>query len=218
MIGRLKNKPVQTKRLRVAIVGGGIGGLSAASALFRRGIEVTVLEQARALGEVGAGVSIFPNGLRQLERIGLGDALAEVGAKVENGSEYYRMYGTVVGQILTTDYEAFRRERTDVIQAEARRNGLRYDSRYESLEQRDQEIADTAGFREWLYDYDVEKAAIAYMSKSGLSRARISGRLQLCFYHEQAAQGAGSQAPGGCGANRGTGHENREGGRTQPLH
>jgi salicylate hydroxylase len=33
-------------------------------------------------------------------------------------------------------YEKFRRERTDVVQAEARKNGLRYDSRYESLEQR----------------------------------------------------------------------------------
>jgi salicylate hydroxylase len=92
-----------TKRLRAAIVGGGIGGLSAANALLRRGIEVTVFEQADALGEVGAGVFIFPNGLRQLERMGLGDALSAVGAKVGEGSEYYRMDGTVVGRILTTD-------------------------------------------------------------------------------------------------------------------
>lgn len=62
-------------------------------------------------------------------------------------------------------YEAFRRERTDVVQAEARNNGLRYNSRYKSLEQRDQEIANSAEFRRWLYDYDVEKAAIAYLSK-----------------------------------------------------
>jgi salicylate hydroxylase len=92
-----------TKRLRAAIVGGGIGGLTAANALLRRGIEVTVFEQADALGEVGAGVFIFPNGLRQLERMGLGDALSAVGAKVGDGSEYYRMDGTVVGRILTTD-------------------------------------------------------------------------------------------------------------------
>jgi salicylate hydroxylase len=90
-------------RLRAAIVGGGIGGLAAACSLASRGIDVTVFEQAAALGEVGAGVFIYPNSLRQLERIGLGEALAAVGAKVGSGSEYYRMDGSVVGSILTTD-------------------------------------------------------------------------------------------------------------------
>jgi len=64
-------------------------------------------------------------------------------------------------------YEAFRRERTDVVQAEARKNGLRYDSRYSDLRQRDQEIAGSAKFfRMWLYDYDVENAAMGYLSKT----------------------------------------------------
>ena len=67
--------------MRAAVIGGGIGGLSAANALLRRGIDVTVYEQASALGEVGAGVFIYPNSLRQLERMGLGPALAAVGAK-----------------------------------------------------------------------------------------------------------------------------------------
>jgi salicylate hydroxylase len=91
------------ERIRAAIVGGGIGGLAAANALVRRGIDVTVYEQAPALGEVGAGVFIYPNSLRQLERMGLGPALTAVGAKVGEGSEYYRMDGTVVGRVLTTD-------------------------------------------------------------------------------------------------------------------
>jgi salicylate hydroxylase len=56
-------------------------------------------------------------------------------------------------------YESFRRPRTDVVQAEARQNGLRYDSRYESLEQRDKEIRNAPAFRKWLFDYDVEQAA-----------------------------------------------------------
>jgi len=94
---------MSTKRIRAAIVGGGIGGLSAAVALRRRGIDVAVFEQAPALGEVGAGVFIFPNGLRQLESVGLGAAMAKVGAKVGAGSEYYRMDGTVVGPVLTAD-------------------------------------------------------------------------------------------------------------------
>jgi len=91
------------ERIRAAIVGGGIGGLAAANALVRRGIDVTVYEQAPALSEIGAGVFIYPNSLRQLERMGLGPALTAVGAKVGEGSEYYRMDGTVVGRVLTTD-------------------------------------------------------------------------------------------------------------------
>jgi salicylate hydroxylase len=400
-----RGKSMPTIFLRAAIVGGGIGGLTAANSLVRRGVEVTVFEQADVLGEVGAGVFVYPNGLRQLERMGLGKALAEVGAKVGSGSEYYRMDGAVVGKIFTTDssgwngiygmhradllrvlaealpptsirtghrcvgfeqnanvarlkfangesaeadvvigadgiqsilqkyivepampeysgsrayrgllsadkvpdwrkeahqiwmgdgkhfmvfpvrrgrlfnyvgfvptksetaeswsaigdrdelaasfegwdplvvgllekvetcfwwglydrrpltawakgrlallgdaahamlphlgqganqamedgvalavllegrnsteigdvlrrYETFRKERTDIVQAEARKNGLRYDSRYANLKQRDREIANSAEFRKWLYDYDVEKAAAVYLSKSGTS-------------------------------------------------
>jgi salicylate hydroxylase len=48
----------------VGIVGGGIGGLTAALSLLRRGFEVQVYEQASALGEIGAGVQISPNASR----------------------------------------------------------------------------------------------------------------------------------------------------------
>ncbi|MEK9802210.1 MAG: FAD-dependent monooxygenase [Curvibacter sp.] len=92
-----------SNKLHVAIVGGGIGGLAAANALIHRGISVAVYEQSSALREVGAGVFIYPNSLRQLERIGLGAALAQVGARVGSGSEYYRMDGTLVGKITITD-------------------------------------------------------------------------------------------------------------------
>src|ERR1700739_2523074 len=94
---------MRADRLHAAIVGGGIGGLSAANALLKRGLRVSVFEQAAALGEVGAGVFLYPNSLRQLERMGFGPALAKVGAKVGRGSEYYRMDGSVVGAVLTTD-------------------------------------------------------------------------------------------------------------------
>jgi salicylate hydroxylase len=99
----MSEKARPSRRLRAAIVGGGIGGLAAACSLMRRGIDVTVFEQAAQLGEVGAGVFIYPNSLRQLERMGLREALAAVGAKVGPGSEYCRMDGSVVGPVLTTD-------------------------------------------------------------------------------------------------------------------
>jgi len=89
--------------MRIAIVGGGISGLAAANALRQRGQDVTVFEQAPALGEVGAGIFIYPNSLRQLERMGFKEALAAVGGKVGAGSHYNRMDGSVVGNIVTAD-------------------------------------------------------------------------------------------------------------------
>ena len=56
---------------RVAIVGAGIGGLTAALALLRLGIDVQVYEQATELGEVGAGLQISANGTRVLFDLGL---------------------------------------------------------------------------------------------------------------------------------------------------
>ena len=63
----------------VAIIGGGIGGLTAALAFARKGASVTVYEQARALTEVGAGLQITPNGARALNALGLANALAASG-------------------------------------------------------------------------------------------------------------------------------------------
>jgi salicylate hydroxylase len=62
----------------VAIVGGGIGGLAAALALIRRGIDVEVYEQAPELRELGAGVQISANGTRVLHALGLKAALEKV--------------------------------------------------------------------------------------------------------------------------------------------
>ncbi|MBB5075012.1 FAD-dependent monooxygenase [Nonomuraea endophytica] len=61
--------------MKVIIVGGGIGGLATAVALHQRGIQVEVLERAAEFTEVGAGLSIQPNGLRALDALGLGEHL-----------------------------------------------------------------------------------------------------------------------------------------------
>src|SRR6202140_1676271 len=63
---------------KVIIVGGGIGGLTAALALLKRGIDVEVYEQSAMLKEVGAGVQLGSNGTRVLYALGLRDTLARV--------------------------------------------------------------------------------------------------------------------------------------------
>ncbi|MFC0526619.1 FAD-dependent oxidoreductase [Phytohabitans kaempferiae] len=63
----------------VIVVGGGIGGLSSAYALTRRGLAVRVLEQASAFGEVGAGIQLAPNCTRILDDYGLLDEAKQLG-------------------------------------------------------------------------------------------------------------------------------------------
>lgn len=58
----------------VAVVGGGIGGLACAAAMALAGADVTVLEQAPELREVGAGLQVTPNGARAMRALGLGAA------------------------------------------------------------------------------------------------------------------------------------------------
>jgi salicylate hydroxylase len=68
--------------LRIAIIGGGIGGLTAALALRARGLDVAVFEQAQVLREIGAGVSIYGNAARLLKRVRLDDQLREIGSPI----------------------------------------------------------------------------------------------------------------------------------------
>ena len=76
------------KTFRIAIVGGGVGGLTLAVALRQRGIEADVYEQAQELAEIGAAVALSANSTRELRRLGMGDALATV--STEPGELIYR--------------------------------------------------------------------------------------------------------------------------------
>ncbi|MFC9057645.1 FAD-dependent oxidoreductase, partial [Streptomyces sp. NPDC057074] len=65
---------------RAVVIGGGIGGLTAAVALHQDGLRVTVLERAASLRPIGAALSLSPNALRALDVIGLGDEIRDLAA------------------------------------------------------------------------------------------------------------------------------------------
>lgn len=61
------------KDLPVIVAGGGIGGLAAALALVRRGLQVVVLEQSPEIGEIGAGIQLGPNAFHAFDALGIGE-------------------------------------------------------------------------------------------------------------------------------------------------
>ena len=67
-----------TTNAPILIAGGGIGGLAAATVLAKDGYAVTVLEQAAAFGEIGAGIQLGPNIFRMFEYLGLTETVNRV--------------------------------------------------------------------------------------------------------------------------------------------
>ncbi len=84
--------------LHVSIIGGGIGGLAAATALQRQGIQVTVFERNPELREIGAGLTLWANGVQVLRQLGLTDALAAVSAPLTH-FECYSWRGKRLGSM-----------------------------------------------------------------------------------------------------------------------
>lgn len=69
--------------LKVTIVGAGIGGLTTGIALKQAGYEVDIYERTRELRPAGAGISLWSNGIKVLNRLGLGEKVAALGGRMD---------------------------------------------------------------------------------------------------------------------------------------
>jgi salicylate hydroxylase len=133
---------------RVAIVGGGIGGLAAAAFLHRAGLPSVVYEQAAQLKEVGAGLVLAPNAVRLLRRLGAMDRLEDQAVPLDVGWEFRRWAD---GRVLSAEnlagscerlygegtYTVHRADLADAIASAVPRGALRLGKRCTSVTVRD---------------------------------------------------------------------------------
>ena len=86
-------------RFPVLVAGGGIGGLAAALALSRQGLDVKVLEQAPEIGEIGAGIQLGPNAFAAFDALGMGDKARSVAVFTDEMVMHDALDETLVGRI-----------------------------------------------------------------------------------------------------------------------
>src|SRR5215510_2099031 len=90
--------PVQScpsRSMNIAIVGGGIGGLTLALALHQRGLDCCVYESAPEVRELGVGITLLPHAMRELTALGLGDALVSQGSE-NRESFFFNRFGQLI--------------------------------------------------------------------------------------------------------------------------
>lgn len=84
--------------LKVIIVGAGIGGLAAGIGLKQAGFEVEIYDRVKELRPVGAGISLWSNGVKVLNRLGLGKQIAQIGGQMDK-MQYRMMTGELLNDV-----------------------------------------------------------------------------------------------------------------------
>ena len=84
------------EKLKVIVVGAGMGGLTTAIAMQQAGYDVEIYDRVSALRPAGAGISLWSNGVKVLNRLGLGDAIATIGGPMEHMAYYEGKTGNLL--------------------------------------------------------------------------------------------------------------------------
>jgi 2-polyprenyl-6-methoxyphenol hydroxylase-like FAD-dependent oxidoreductase len=90
--------------VQIAIIGGGIGGLTAALALQQSGFQAEVFEQAPVLLDIGAAIAMWPNSMRVLKHLQLAEKILEHGGIVEK-LRWMDQNGFLINHVSIKDYE-----------------------------------------------------------------------------------------------------------------
>ena len=91
--------------VRIAIIGGGIGGLTTAIALRQLGFEPEIYEQAPALLEVGAAIAIWPNAMRVLDRLELGTRVIEKSGEIKD-IQWMDQHGRLINRVSLSETQS----------------------------------------------------------------------------------------------------------------
>lgn len=86
------------QHLKVVVIGAGIGGLTAGIALSQVGYQVEIYDRVTELRPIGAGISLWSNGVKVLNRLGLGTEIAAIGGAMQT-MEYRHQNGELLNQI-----------------------------------------------------------------------------------------------------------------------
>ncbi len=84
------------ENLKVIVVGAGMGGLTTALALRQAGYDVEIYDRVKALRPAGAGISLWSNGVKVLNRLGLGSEIARIGGPMEQMAYYEGKTGNLL--------------------------------------------------------------------------------------------------------------------------
>ena len=82
-------------KLKVVVIGAGIGGLTSGIALSQAGYEVEIYDRVKEMRPVGAGISLWSNGVKVLNRLGLGGKISQIGGLMDR-----MQYRTMTGELL----------------------------------------------------------------------------------------------------------------------
>ncbi len=126
---------------RIAVIGGGMGGLAAAIALREvAGIDATVFERARKNDEVGAGITVAPNGARVLDKLGILEPVKQAGATPEGQGRYLDAMGNLVSEAAWEDssrqyqnIDMYRPDLVDILTREVGPDKIRFGHRLKSI-------------------------------------------------------------------------------------